>query len=707
LAGNAATARFRPSSLAFVRSVPAWAWVAGVVVLSTAIRIAIGRRMVAPWIMVDELVYSELAKSLAETGRFAWREETINAYGPVYPLLLSPAYLIHDAVPVAYAAAKAMNALVMTMAAVPAYAIARRVVSAPLALLAAVLAVSIPSMLYTGTLMTENAFYPAFLLAAYALVLVLEDPTPLRQGLLLGAVALAYATRVQAVALLPAIATAPLLLAWLDRRGWRSLGAYRVLWSALGAGTVLVLAAQLARGRSVTGILGAYEAAGNYDYSAGPILRWLLYHVAGLDLYLGVVPFAAFLVLLALGRRLDRRLQALLAATTAVTFWLVLEVAAFASLPTVQRIEERNMFYVAPLFFAALLAWIERGAPRPRPATAIAACAAALLPALIPYRTVIGVSAQSDTLALLPWWWLQDHVIDLSQVWIAALVLGLGLAAAFVFVPVRFALALPAVVLLLYAVTLPAIENGRHGVRMASLGALFQGITTGTRDWVDRAVGRDAEVAFLWSGRSDAFTLWQNEFFNRSVGPVYELENPLGGGLPSTAVAVGREDGLLRDPEGHPIRSQYVITDDFVPLAGREVARDSLKGVVLLRTSGPLRATQLVSGLHVGDTWSRKTATYERLRCRGGSVVADLVTDGRLFPRGQTVTARVGRRVAARVRVHPSTPAALTVPLRRGADGRCRVVFEVSPTAVPAGILPGSTDVRRLGIHFLRFEYVP
>jgi Dolichyl-phosphate-mannose-protein mannosyltransferase len=707
LAASGAAARVRPSLAAAVRTVPAWVWVAGVVVLSTAIRIAIGRRMVAPWIMVDELVYSELAKSFAETGRFAWREEAINAYGPVYPLLLSPAYLIHDAVPVAYAAAKAMNALLMTMAAVPAYAIARRVVSVPLALLAAVLAVSVPSMLYTGTLMTENAFYPVFLLAAYALVLVLERPTPLRQGLLLGAVGLAYATRVQAVALLPAIATAPLLLAWYDRRGWRSLRAYRVLWTALGAGTALVLAAQLARGRSVKEVLGAYEAAGNFDYSAGPILRWLLYHVAGLDLYLGVVPFAAFLLLLVLGRQLDRRLQALLAATAAVTFWLVLEVAAFASLPTVQRIEERNMFYVAPLFFAALLAWIERGAPRPQPPTAIAAGAAALLPALIPYRTLIGVSAQSDTLVLLPWWWLQDHVIDLSQVWIAALVLGVGLGAAFALVPRRYALALPGVVLVLYAVTLPAIENGRHGVRMASLGALFQGITTGTRDWVDRAVGRDADVAFLWSGRSDAFTLWQNEFFNRGVGPVYELENPLGGGLPSTAVAIGRKDGLLRDPEGHPIRSEYVLTDDFVPLAGREVARDSLKGVVLLRTAGPLRATQLVSGLYVGDTWSRRTATYERLRCRGGAVAVDLLTDGRLFPRGQTVTARVGRRVAARTRVQPSTAATLTVPLRRGADGRCRVVFEVSPTGVPAGILPGSTDVRRLGIHFLRFEYVP
>ncbi|MDQ3823789.1 MAG: glycosyltransferase family 39 protein [Actinomycetota bacterium] len=662
--------------------------------------------MVAPWIMVDELVYSELAKSFAETGRFAWRDEPINAYGPVYPLFLSPAYFVHEAVPSAYAAAKAMNALLMTLAAVPAYAIARRVVSSPLAVVAAVLAVSVPSMLYTGTLMTENAFYPAFLLAAYALVAVLERPTALHQVLLLAAVALAYATRVQAIALVPAIVTAPLLLAWLDGRGWRSLGAYRVLWTALGAAVVLVVGVQFARGRSLEAVLGAYEAAGDYDYAAGPILRWLLYHVAGLDLYLGVVPFAAFLLLLALGRRLDRSVQVLLAATTAVASWLVLEVAAFASLPTVQRIEERNMFYVAPLFFAALLAWIERGAPRPRPLALAVAAVAAVLPALIPYTKLIGVSAQSDTLALLPWWWLQDHVIDLSQVRIAALVLGVALGAAFLLVPRRLALALPVVVLLLYAVTLPAIENGRHGVRMASLGALFQGITTGTRDWVDRAVGSDAEVAFLWSGRADAFTLWQNEFFNRSVGPVYELANPLGGGLPSTAVAIAHRDGLLRDSAGRTIRAEYVLTDEYVPLAGRVVARDRQKGMLLLRTPGPLRATHVVSGLYPGDTWSRRTVTYERLRCRGGAVAVAVMTDGHLFPRGQAIRARRGRVVVATTRIEPDTPTTLTVPLRRGPGGRCRVDFVVSPTAVPAQVLPGSTDTRRLGAHFGRFLYL-
>ena len=39
----------------------------------SSLRIALARRMVAPWIMVDELVYSELAKSFAAHGQFLVR----------------------------------------------------------------------------------------------------------------------------------------------------------------------------------------------------------------------------------------------------------------------------------------------------------------------------------------------------------------------------------------------------------------------------------------------------------------------------------------------------------------------------------------------------------------------------------------------------------------------------------------------------------
>ena len=73
-------------------AVPAWVWLAGIVALSIVIRVALARRMVAPWIMVDELVYSELAKSFAAGREFLLREVTSTGYGFVYPVLISPAW---------------------------------------------------------------------------------------------------------------------------------------------------------------------------------------------------------------------------------------------------------------------------------------------------------------------------------------------------------------------------------------------------------------------------------------------------------------------------------------------------------------------------------------------------------------------------------------------------------------------------------------
>src|SRR5918999_1142478 len=186
-------ARSGPIPLPLVRTVPVWAWLTGLVALSVAVRYGFGRRIVAPWIMVDELIYSELAKSFADSASFAIRGDSVgSAYGVVYPLLISPAFALFDAVPDAYAAAKAINAVVISLAALPAYFLARRVLSQGLSLLAAAFSIALPSLLYAGTLMTENAFYPLFLCAALALVLALERPTPGRVLVLLAVCAAAF-----------------------------------------------------------------------------------------------------------------------------------------------------------------------------------------------------------------------------------------------------------------------------------------------------------------------------------------------------------------------------------------------------------------------------------------------------------------------------------------------------------------------------------
>src|ERR671934_215228 len=224
-----------PSALA---RVPVSLWLAVLVLGSTLLRWALAGRVVAPWIMVDELVYSELAKSFAATGHFLVRGEHHGAYGFVYPAVIPPAWRLFSSAPDAYAAAKVIGSFVMSLTVLPAYFLARRVLRRLPSLLAAVLAVAVPSMLYTGTLMTETVFYPLFVSVALALVLALERPTVVRQLVLLATCALAFLTRTQSVVLVPAIATAPLLLGFVERKVRRALVAFRVLYGVLVAAVV-------------------------------------------------------------------------------------------------------------------------------------------------------------------------------------------------------------------------------------------------------------------------------------------------------------------------------------------------------------------------------------------------------------------------------------------------------------------------------------
>jgi Dolichyl-phosphate-mannose-protein mannosyltransferase len=698
LATSQAAPFSRARAVELVRAVPMWVWVAGLVLVSAGIRYALARRIVAPWIMVDELVYSELAKSFADGGRFLLRGEHTAAYGLVYPAILSPAWALFHRVPQAYAAAKAINAVVVSLAAVPAYLLARRVCSRKYAFAAAVLAMSVPTLLFAGMLMTENAFYPAFLLAALAMVVWLERPDLLRTMLLFAAFVLAYLTRAQAVAFLPAIATAPFLVS-----GRHAPREFRWFFGAGVAAVLLVIVAQVARGASVFGVFGAYEVAGHAGYTAGGVFHWWVYHWEELILSLGVVPFVALVVLALTMRGRPRPERAFLAAAVTLSFWLVLEVAAFASEQSF-RVEERNMFYLAPLFLTALMLWVERACPRPRKiAYPVAAGSVALVTAL-PYTKLIGLPAVSDTTALLPLWSIAPSFGGIPNLHWVVLVAAIGACLLFLLVPARYALVLPLLVFVYFGISQKPIE-GKY--RQTSILDLFQGITAAHPDWVDRAVGRDAKVTLIWSGNTDKYSVWENEFFNRSIRRFYYTSSPLQGDLPEQPLTTDPETGLMRGPDGKVVHADYVLTDGTVDVGGRIVAQDRRKGIVLRRLLGPLRQVSRVDGLYPQDTWSGREVTYTRLGCRGGSVVVTLQSDPSLFTRPTTVVASVDGREITRARVAPTATKYLTVPLVRHGES-CVVRFTVTPTAVPKVVTKGqNADPRELGAHFTRFTYRP
>jgi glycosyltransferase involved in cell wall biosynthesis len=692
----------RPSAPAgrsaqLVRALPMWGWLGALYALSVTVQLALGLRVPSPWIMVDELVYSDMARSFASTGHFLIRG-VHGDYGFVYPLLLSPAYAIFGPMSDVYQWARVIDALVMSSAVFPAYLLARRVVRPSTALAAAALAVAIPSMAYVGTLMTENAFYPIFLWFAFALVVMLERPTLRSQLLVLALAVLAFETRAQAVALFAALLTAPFALAWIERGRPRSLKAFAPLYGIVVGAVVLVAIVEAARGRSPAAILGSYSKTSNGGYHLWPVIRWLVLHVAELDLSLFVLPFAAVIVLVANARHLDRRLRIFAAVVASLSVWLVLEVSVFASQYS-HRVEERNFFYLAPLFLIGLLAWVERGQPRPPRAAIAAAGLAAALPGALPFLSLLDITSQSDTIGLQPWWYLGDGLAGRNSVALVAVLVSLALGAAFLWLGPRHAPLLPAVVALGFLVTWLPVQLWTHSFPRLGSSAYHQGIGA-QRSWIDAAVGRDAHVAVLWSG-GNQLGVWDNEFWNRSVDRVYDLGGPLPGDMPEVRITTDRSTGVLHDAQGRTVTAPYVLTNRSVELVGSPIASDPEKHLVLYRVKKPARTTTQITGLYDDPVspWSTGHVTWLRSQCLGGALKVALRSDTTLFKGVIQTLAISGTTPAKTLHLRPTQEPQLRIPLTP-VKGICRVDFRISPTRRPV------SDPRQLGLHFDSIVYV-
>ncbi len=695
-----------------IRRLPTWVLVGAVVGVSAAVRVALGREMLAPFIFVDELIYSELAKSLADGGGYAVRDIPISGYSLLYPALVAPAWaLLADGV-TAYEGAKAIGAVVMSTVAIPAYLLAARISTRRVALLAAATAVAIPSMAYSATMTTESLFYPVASLLAFGVVRWVDRPTAGRLAAVVALLAVALATRSQALGFVPAIATAPLVAVALRGRV-AGLRAYAPLWVGLAIVAVGVVVLQSARGRSPLDLLGNYSVVGERTYHPVAILRGWAWHLELLTVYLLLVPVAVLAILVARARRLPGALVAHLAVTLTFTFWSTLVVGAFSSQFASDRAQDRYLFFLVPLFVACVAAWVTLGAPRPRPVTPLAAAVVLAVAAAFPYARFATEPAKSDALMLIPIWAGEEHLIAGSYRLTVAAV-GLALVGVLLFIPARRAIAVPLLLIAVFCVLSKPVWTSDKGLRFAGEGALFQGIRGVDRTWIDDAVGSGANVVALWTEYPDRYTINQAEFFNRSLGRVFYTHAPTPGGVGETLVIAGA-DGVFRDDDGEPVRAEYALLDQTVIPDGDVVARDPKLGTTLWRLSGPLSTTTTFTGLYPDDTWSGRTATWQRLRCPPGRLDITVHSDPTLFRRTQHVVARttslVGgavRETVARARVRPARPAAtFSLPVAPDAAGNCVVRFTVSPTATPAEILPGSTDRRILGVHFETVLFTP
>src|SRR5262249_14203040 len=446
--------------------------------------------------------------------------------GPLYPALLAPILVAAGSRQTAYPFYKVANALLFALAAFPIYLVARRLLRPWWSVGVAAFSIAIPSSLYVALVMTESASYLTYSIALWAVVLALERPTTHRQLGVLGAVALAYATRAQFAVLFGAYVLA-LLAVWAIVPGRPRLGAFaRSLWPTLGTLGLAVLAL-LARS-AVTGT-SPLDAAGAYEvlfrgYDPLAIVKWSAYHVADLELYLAVVPIAVSPIVLsrlwARARAGSVESAAFGTAFVPVNAAMLSVTAAFASTAFgFDRLHDRNVFYLAPLWLIVLGVWLADGLPRPLVATGMGIALAVLLLAALPFRYIasdVGVDVVPSAL----WARLQDHLAGepvTARKLMVLLVLVMVLLVALL--PRRCWWVVPVVVLVTFAST---AGLAWHRIADAEENAVFAGAPE--RDWVDDLLpaGADVTKVYLVSSACPAsaltwHALYLTEFFNRTV----------------------------------------------------------------------------------------------------------------------------------------------------------------------------------------------
>jgi Dolichyl-phosphate-mannose-protein mannosyltransferase len=569
---------------------------AAIVATATLLYAALALTVDAPRVFSDELLYLDVAASVEDGEGLAIRGESYR-YAPLYPVLVAPILAVAPDREVAYELAKALNALLFALAAVPLFLLARRILEPWWSVVAAGLSVAVPSAMYVSVVMTESLAYLAFAWALYAIVRALEHPSVPAQLVALLAIAVAAATRTQFLALGGAHVLGLVLVTLVvpDRRR-RLAGEAARLWPtglALAAGAAVFLLAP--RDGSAPDALGNYGTLWR-SYDVFEVAKWFVYDLANLEIYLAIVPLAVAPVVLAAwyrsARRGDRRDAAFMALFVSVNSTMILLAAAFnTTIFAGSRLHDRPLFYVLPLWLILVCRWLQDGAPRPAIAVAIGAVLALVLPLVLPFDEYAFPDVPLHFNAAPTALWTEIDQV-LAEIGLSGLVVLVGFTLVLVLgvllVPPRATLAFPAVLLACFWLMAAVSWDGARTEASEFAAALPEG----ERQWIDEQVpaGRTAAIVTalqpcLPRATADAFYL--SEFFNRDVGRVVHLGSAPDY-LPSPRARVSSSGALLLE-DGHAVRTDYVVTQDGVSLAGRPLARTDDSGLALWKVGGTVR----------------------------------------------------------------------------------------------------------------------
>src|SRR5919108_818364 len=356
-APTALTARARSRSGLAVRiDAAAVPLLAGLVAVSFAVRLAIGWLRATPNYFADEYLYAELGRSLLESGRPLIRGIEVGFPALLQPLLTSPAWLADD-VAISYRIIQGAGALAMSLAAVPAFLLARRVgAGSVVALGTAAFTLAVPDLLFASWVDAEPFAYPLALAAVLAAAVTLAHPTR-RHGLVFVVVAgLAAFARIQ-FAVLPLCFLAAVVIVGLRERRIRASLREQVVPLGLFGGLALATVAV-----GVTRVLGLYRSG--LDGRADPVelLERLGLHALVLAYSSGwiLLPGAVIGLVLAVARPRTRDELAFAAFALPLAAALFLEAGLAGA---VDHAQERYVFYVLPLIAVGFCLYAARGWP--------------------------------------------------------------------------------------------------------------------------------------------------------------------------------------------------------------------------------------------------------------------------------------------------------------------------------------------------------
>ena len=513
----------------------------------------------------------------------------------------------------AYPLFKVANALLFTVAAIPIYLVARRLLPAMWSLGVAVLSLAIPTSASVSLVMTESASYATCSLALLAIVLALERPTVVRQLAVLGAIALACLVRVQFAALLPAFVVA-LLAMWVivpatRPRALRDLSAFWPTLATLAAGLAVVAVVPLVSGSAPVGLPGAYEELWA-EYDAVSVAKLAVYHLAGLELYLAVIPLAVSpIVLLGLVRRAragSTEAGAFASAFVAVNLFMIFVAAAFASTSAgFGHLHDRYLFYVVPLWLVVFAVWLHEGLPRPLLATGLGVALALVLPAVLPFDLLAGDGMEEG--AAVTYFWSEVNTLAFER--FPEAISGQRVLAAFVIALVLLAVLLPRRLRVVLAVVVASLLVAATAVAWRdSVQASndFAGALTDDRGWVDARVDPNTTVTSIYVSASCGWAPWTSsallltEFFNPSVSRAAHVGEPDRSLLPSTPVRLAA-GGALVDDAGRPLVADAVLAARGVEVAGRRLATGTTLPLVLWDVRGPVRLADPVDAAELRD----------------------------------------------------------------------------------------------------------